>query len=100
MFDGLTDKMDYEYGNFYNQTITLSKYSIYAKSNEIYCKKLIKSILGDGKRFRGEDEKALVLRPNLLDEIYCMMEQEAEFGQEAVMRCVERVLGYSQEWIT
>lgn len=95
LFDGLADKMDYEYENFYNQTITLSRYSIYAKSEEICCKKLIKSILGEQNRFRREEEEKLTLRPNLMDEIYCMMAQEGTFGQESAILCVEKLLGYS-----
>lgn len=94
MFKSLADKINYEYKNFYIMVINTSKQNIFASSDEITWKKLIKQTLSAPGLFPEEEEKNLMGRKYLLDEIYSMAESEGDsmgIERESVMALINRI---------
>lgn len=90
MFETLSGKIEYEYNKFYEEKKRQSKENIFASSYEIEAKKEIRRMLTKGLGY--QEEIILLHVPNLLDQVYLLMEADKMFGEESVMECVHRLI--------
>jgi|GEM_PF-3055706 len=91
MFSSVKDRIEYEYERFRVEKIRHSKDNIYASSYEIEVKKTIRHVLAR-MDFEPTVEWKIVGIPNLLDQIYALMEENRLCSEGSVGECLKQLV--------
>ena len=95
MFDSLERKLNYEYRRFYEEKRRASKENIFGSSYEIETKKTIVRVLKETK-FDYQEEQQLLRIPDLIDNVYALMEQDRQTSAEDVRRHLESLANVTE----